>query len=221
MGGRQVGLLEPNWVHQDQPTAQEWPLRRPAGTTEFQLRLLAKHLAPDHTCTVCVQGLSMSPVTRNPVDLTHGRSIRSRKRQPFESGVFYQLAASTAHAVPSCNSPAPLMCPAGVRNDGRTARCKENGHTCAGNMPWNGLQSYSWEQVNFCPRRFASKFGQICIYVQPDLQSAAPTRRGRSSASGSKSHRAALYCLRPTPLTASVCGLAGFAIRQLTVAVID
>ena len=68
----------------------------PPGLLNFKLCLLAKHLAPDHTCTVCVQGLSMSPVTRNPVDLTRRSSIRSRRRQPFESGVFYQLAASTA-----------------------------------------------------------------------------------------------------------------------------
>ena len=68
----------------------------PPGLLNFKLCLLAKHLAPDHTCTVCVQGLSMSPATRNPVDLTHGRSIRSRKRQPFESGVFRQLTAAAA-----------------------------------------------------------------------------------------------------------------------------
>ena len=35
----------------------------PPGLLNFKLCLLAKHLAPDHTCTVCVQGLSMSPVT--------------------------------------------------------------------------------------------------------------------------------------------------------------
>ena len=52
-------------------------------------------------------------------------------------------------AAPSCNSPAPRMCPAGVRNDGLATRCKENGHTCAEHMPWNGLQSHSGAQVNF------------------------------------------------------------------------
>ena len=36
VGGRQVGLLEPIWFHWDQPHAQERPLRRPAGTAEFQ-----------------------------------------------------------------------------------------------------------------------------------------------------------------------------------------
>ena len=43
-----VGLLEPIWVQQDQPPAQEWPLRCPAGTAEFQLCLFAKHLTPEH-----------------------------------------------------------------------------------------------------------------------------------------------------------------------------
>ena len=48
MYGRQVGLLEPLWVQQDQAPALEWSLRRPAGTTEFQLCLPAKHLTPEH-----------------------------------------------------------------------------------------------------------------------------------------------------------------------------
>ena len=48
MGGRQVVLVEPIWVQQDQAPALEWSLRRPAGTTEFQLCLPAKHLTPDH-----------------------------------------------------------------------------------------------------------------------------------------------------------------------------
>ena len=32
-----VVLMEPIWVQQDQAPALEWPLRYPAGTTEFQL----------------------------------------------------------------------------------------------------------------------------------------------------------------------------------------
>ena len=59
-------------------------------------------------------------------------------------------------AVPSCNSPAPRMCPAGVRNDGLATRCKENGHTCAEHMPWNGLQSRSGTQVNFRNQRWTA-----------------------------------------------------------------
>ena len=97
VGGRLVVLMEPNWFHQDQPHAQEWPLRRPAGTTEFQLYLPARHLTPDHTCAACVQGLSRSPATRNPLDLTRRFSIRSRRRQLLESGVFHkQTVAATA-----------------------------------------------------------------------------------------------------------------------------
>ena len=42
--GCKVGLLEPIWVQQDQAPALEWPLRYPAGTTEFQLYLRAIHL---------------------------------------------------------------------------------------------------------------------------------------------------------------------------------
>ena len=94
--GSMVVLMEPIWVHQDQPHAQEWSLRRPTGTTEFQLCLPAKYLTPDHTCTVCVQGLSRSPVARNPLDLTRRFSISSRKRQFLESSVFHRLAAGTA-----------------------------------------------------------------------------------------------------------------------------
>ena len=43
-----VVLMEPIWAQQDQAPALEWPLRRPAGTTEFQLCLLAKDLTPEH-----------------------------------------------------------------------------------------------------------------------------------------------------------------------------
>ena len=41
------------------------------------------------------------------------------------------------------------MCPAGVQNGCGTPRCKENGYTCADNMPWNGLRNCSLVQVNF------------------------------------------------------------------------
>ena len=70
--------------------------RPPAGTTEFQLCLPAKYLTPDHTCAACVQGLSRSPATRNPLDLTRRFSIRSRRRQLLESGVSHQLTAAAA-----------------------------------------------------------------------------------------------------------------------------
>ena len=143
MYGCQVVLLEPIWVQQDQPPAQEWPLRRPAGTTEFQLCLPAKHLTQDYTCTACVQGLSGSLVTRNPLDLTRRFSIGSRRRQFLESGVFSSDDGRCSGYQPSCNSPALRMCPAGVLNGHRAPRCKENGHTCAEHMPWNGLQSRS------------------------------------------------------------------------------
>ena len=94
--GRLVVLLDPIWFQQDQLLALEWPQRCPAGTTEFQLCLPARHLTQDHTCTVCVQGLSRSPVARNPLDLTRRFSISSRKRQFLESSVFHRLAAGTA-----------------------------------------------------------------------------------------------------------------------------
>ena len=155
--------MDPNWVHQDQPHAQEWSLRRPAGTTEFQLCLPAKYLTPDHTCAACVQGLSRSPATRNPLDLTRRFSIRSRRRQLLESGVSHQLTAGTAAGrtfvkitcaldVP-CRCPALSMCPAGVLNGCRAPRWKGNGYTCAKCMPQNGLQSHSGQQVNFRNQR--------------------------------------------------------------------
>ena len=90
VGGRLVVLMEPIWGQQDQPHALEWFQHCPVGATEFQLCLPARHLAQDHTCTVCVQGPSRSLVTRNPVDLTRRFSIRSRKRQLLESGVSHQ-----------------------------------------------------------------------------------------------------------------------------------
>ena len=107
--------MDPNWVHQDQPHAQEWSLRRPAGTTEFQLCLPAKYLTPDHTCAACVQGLSRSPATRNPLDLTRRFSIRSRRRQLLESGVSHQLTAGTAAGRTfvqyTCAPDVPCRCP--------------------------------------------------------------------------------------------------------------
>ena len=113
--GRPPGLMDPNWFHQDQPHAQEWPLRRPAGTTEFQLCLPAKYLTPDHTCAACVQGLSRSPATRNPLDLTRRFSIRSRRRQLLESGVSHQLTAGTAagrtFVQSTCAPDVPCRCP--------------------------------------------------------------------------------------------------------------
>ena len=127
-------------------------MRRPAGTTEFQLCLPAKHLTQDYTCTACVQGLSGSLVTRNPLDLTRRFSIGSRRRQFLESGVFSSDDGRCSGYQPSCNSPALRMCPAYIRNDGLATRCNENGHTCAEHMPWNGLQSHSGAQVNFLKR---------------------------------------------------------------------
>ena len=94
--GSMVVLLEPIWFQQDQLLALEWPQRCPTGTTEFQLCLPAKYLTSDHTCAACLQGLSRSPATRNPVDLTRRFSIRSRRRQLLESSVFHRLAAGTA-----------------------------------------------------------------------------------------------------------------------------
>ena len=44
VGGRLVVLMEPIWVHWDQSHALEWPLPRPALTTEFQLCLHENHL---------------------------------------------------------------------------------------------------------------------------------------------------------------------------------
>ena len=66
--GRPPGLMDPNWVHQDQPHAQEWSLRRPAGTTEFQLCLPAKYLTPDHLSGVRprAQQESSHPKTGKP-----------------------------------------------------------------------------------------------------------------------------------------------------------
>ena len=44
VGGRLVVLMDPIWVHWDQSHALEWPLPRPAWTTEFQLCLHENHL---------------------------------------------------------------------------------------------------------------------------------------------------------------------------------
>ena len=88
--GCSVGL-EIHWYRMQPFCCGGW-----SGTTEFQLCLPAKYLTPDHTCTVCVQGLSRSPVARNPLDLTRRFSISSRKRQFLESSVFHRLAAGTA-----------------------------------------------------------------------------------------------------------------------------
>ena len=53
------------------------------------------------------------------------------------------------------------MCTAGVRNDGWVPRCKEKGHTCAEHMPWNGLQSHSWKQVNFRNQHQIANLSQL------------------------------------------------------------
>ena len=150
--------------------------RPPAGTAGTNLVPLGPATGPG-TCTACVQGLSGSLVTRNPLDLTRRFSIGSRRRQFLESGVFSSDDGRRSGYQPSCNSPALRMCPAYIRNDGLATRCNENGHTCAEHMPWNGLQSHSGAQVNFLKR-----YGGWRRIANPSLLLLSGRRRSRPQA---------------------------------------
>ena len=81
------------------------------------------------------------------------------------------------------------MCPAGVLNGHRAPRCKENGHTCAEHMPWNGLQSRS---------RGAGEFLEAVRRMAADCKSIASAafRSQAESASGSIGLCGGSYCRR-------------------------